>query len=379
MISTAPGEAVIARLDGAPAGLTITARLVDGDETLPTVVTVTPVLDITGDPLNAYEATFEAPDPLPVELQWLDDATLVGAEIVAAVTEGIVGVPMTAMLEGAPAGLDITARLVDGDETLDTTVTVAPILDAAGDPLNAYVATFDTPLSPPVTIEWLQGATVVGSEAITTTSDTFTQSTLVSLAALKNYLSIPATDTSHDARLTRAIHGARAVVEDITGPIIPATFTEWHTACTGLIRVHRPPSRGFGTTPVLTLLRATEHAGGTTTDLAAVVDPSEASGDCAMFDDLGLLTRLTTGGAPRRFSGRVRVVYVAGQRTIPANVHEATLELIRVNTQTTQAVGRGRLTVADDQDSSGPALGFFVPRRVRELLAPNDDAKPLVA
>ena len=66
----------------------------------------------------------------------------------------------------------------------------------------------------------------------------------------------------------------------------------------------------------------------------------------------------------------VHVVYEAGQAVVPPNVYEATLELIRVNYQTTQQVGRGRRTVADDQEPTGPHLGFFMPNRVRELLGP---------
>lgn len=377
MILTTAGATEIARLDDVPSGLTITARLVDGDETLPTTVTVAPVLDVGGDPLNARTATFVVPALLPVELQWLDGATVVGSEIVALASADLATLPMTATLENAPAGLTITARLVDGDETLPIDVAVAPLLDANGDPLNAYVATFPTPLAPPVTIEWLQGATVVGSEVITDGSGTFSGRALVSLAAVKNYLNINASDEAHDERLTRAIHGVTAVIEGITGPILPQTFTERHAGGGHLIAVHHPPSRGLGTTPIFTLVSC-DAAG---SSLAVVDDPSVATGECVLFDGLGIISRYAGSAAARFARGprAVRVVYVAGQSSVPANVHEAALELIRVNWTTTQAVGRGRMTVSDDQDSSGPALGFFIPRRVRELLAPNDDPTPLVA
>lgn len=60
------------RLTGAPAGLTLTGRLVDGDETLPTIVTVGPILDADGLPLAGYEASFDDADlAFPVQLEWL--------------------------------------------------------------------------------------------------------------------------------------------------------------------------------------------------------------------------------------------------------------------------------------------------------------------
>jgi hypothetical protein len=84
MISATPLALTTATLEGAPAGLTLTARLVDGDETLATVVTVTPKLDADGDALDAYTAVFTAPAAaaLPVTLEWLEGATVVGFELV---------------------------------------------------------------------------------------------------------------------------------------------------------------------------------------------------------------------------------------------------------------------------------------------------------
>jgi hypothetical protein len=82
MIPTTPGVSTTATLEGAPAGLTITARLRDGDEILPTVVTISPKLDATGDPLDAYVGVFTAPAQLPVMLEWLQDEMVVGSELV---------------------------------------------------------------------------------------------------------------------------------------------------------------------------------------------------------------------------------------------------------------------------------------------------------
>ncbi len=197
---------------------------------------------------------------------------------------------------------------------------------------------------------------------------------LVSLAAVKDYMFIEQTDASNDERLNRSIAGVRAVVEDIAGPIIPTRFYEWHAGGGRLLSLHHPPSRGLGTTPLLTVESCVEYSGAVGTMLEVVEDPSLQTSASVTTDERGIVTR---GGA--RFAGSVYVVYLAGQQEIPANVHEAALELVRVNTKTTQAVGTGEMTVADAQDSTGPSLGYFVPRRVRELLAPNDDPRPLVA
>jgi hypothetical protein len=83
MIATTPGALTAAVLEGAPAGLMITARLKDGDEILATVVTVSPRLDAEGDPLDAYTGSFMAPSVLPVMIEWLEGVTVVGSELVS--------------------------------------------------------------------------------------------------------------------------------------------------------------------------------------------------------------------------------------------------------------------------------------------------------
>lgn len=85
MILATPGQETSATpLTGVPAGAVITARLIDGDETLPTVVTVTPIVDSQGMALTSRAATFTAPPGLPVTLQWLLGVAVVGEELVAA-------------------------------------------------------------------------------------------------------------------------------------------------------------------------------------------------------------------------------------------------------------------------------------------------------
>lgn len=198
---------------------------------------------------------------------------------------------------------------------------------------------------------------------------------LVSLPDVKDYLSLDPHDRTHDAKLVRFIEACRPLIEEITGPIVPQVFEEWHTGGQTFIVLQRRPSRAMGTSPVLDLISCSEYRGPTEYPLKIVQDPAHGDLYSVHLDPRSCtVTRRTSGGGLAAFPAQpeaVRVFYRAGQQTVPPNVYEATLELVRVNYQTTQSTGRGRRTVSDDLDASGPALGFFVPRRVRELLGPN--------
>lgn len=199
---------------------------------------------------------------------------------------------------------------------------------------------------------------------------------LVGLPDVKDYLNIPSNDRTRDAKLIRFIHAVRPIVEHITGPIIPQVFEEWHQGGGYFVNVRRRPSTGYGTTPILNLIGAEEFRGVVKFPLAIVADPSQGSTYSVMLDNHGTITRRTAGGGVTAFPNQpnaVHIWYQAGQASVPANVYEGTLELLRVNYQQTQQTGRGRGTIADDTDT-GPSLGFFVPRRVRELLSPNRKA-----
>ena len=118
MISATPLALTTATLEGAPAGATITARLVDGDETLATVVTVTPKLDASGVALDAYTATFTAPAALPVLLEWLEGGVVVGSEVVEYSLAGV----LSGTAAEAVARQRLVAKLaVDMEPALTTT------------------------------------------------------------------------------------------------------------------------------------------------------------------------------------------------------------------------------------------------------------------
>ncbi len=202
---------------------------------------------------------------------------------------------------------------------------------------------------------------------------------LVSLPDAKEFLNIPTSDKTRDAKLLRFIRAMRPLVENITGPIIQQTFEEWHDGGNYLVTVRRRPSSGFGTNPVLVLQAISEYNGPIEWPLAIIGSPDEGQLYSAQLDaKLGRIVRRTAGGGVQAFPKMpqsVHVWYTAGQATVPDNVYEATLELIRVNFQATQ-LGRPRLGSSagaggDDELPRGPAMGYTIPGRVREMLEPN--------
>jgi hypothetical protein len=121
-----------------------------------------------------------------------------------------------------------------------------------------------------------------------------------------------------------------------------------------------------------------EYRGPIEYTLSIVEDPAHGSIYSAMMDMDGIVTRRTSGGGVIAFPAMPRSVhvwYTAGQASVPSNVYEATLELIRINYQHTQqagAAGFGR------EPTEEKPMGFFVPGRVYELLTPTRRA-PSVA
>jgi hypothetical protein len=203
---------------------------------------------------------------------------------------------------------------------------------------------------------------------------------LVSVADAKDHLNIPAADKKHDARLLRYIRGWRPVVEAITGPIILQQYEEWHDGGQTYIKINRRPSSGYGTSPVLQIQAISEYAGPIEWPLAIVASPDQGQLYSVMANPRrGRIVRRTAGGGVQPFPNMldsVHVWYVAGQASVPDNVFEGVLELIRINWQATQQQSGLRLggTGAgdvDDEGPKGPPLGFAVPGRVREYLQPN--------
>lgn len=276
----------------------------------------------------------------------------------------------------APAPLTLTGPVTVENATGGNVLYSPSLLDSqttAGNYMGSWVVQFATTQMSFPTVGYL-------SVRIEENLVTAAGNELISLPDAKDYLSISTSDRTRDAKLLRFIRAARPIVENITGPIIPTVFDEKHAGGGPFIQVRRRPSSAYGTSPVLDLLTATEDWGTTTYDLEVVDSPALGTTYSVTMDSLGSITRLSGGGGTRTFAGGndgVHITYRAGQSAIPANVYEGTLELLRVNYETTQQTGAGFIAPTDDLET-GPPLGFYMPRRVREMLAPNRRA-PSVA
>lgn len=192
---------------------------------------------------------------------------------------------------------------------------------------------------------------------------------LVSLSDIKQKLRIATADRSHDARLLQLLDGLTPVIEGITGPILQRLVTETYDGGTYFISLRRRP--------VIEVSQVTEYRGPIPYPLGQVSSPDLGGIYTYMFETPGRIVRRTAGGGITTFPpgpDAVTVSYKAGYYVVPANVREATLELVRVNYQIGEQAKHpafGQSSDSSDNMPTGPAVGFFVPGRVRELLAPS--------
>jgi hypothetical protein len=190
---------------------------------------------------------------------------------------------------------------------------------------------------------------------------------LVTVAQVKAHLNFPDSDITHDDEIQTFIDGCQPVIENITGPIVQNTYTEFYDGgqASVLLR-HRP---------IVSVTSVTEYRGSIAYTLTQVANASLGTPWSYTFEPTGRIVRRGIGGGEMAFpSGlaKVQVVYVAGQASTPANVTLAMLELVRHNWQLTQQGGRPSFPSSYGADDS-PYVpsGFAVPTRVLELLAPN--------
>lgn len=189
---------------------------------------------------------------------------------------------------------------------------------------------------------------------------------LVSVADVKVHLNIPAADTTHDTEIQGFIDAAQPVIENIVGPVIYATWTEWYDGGLPFIELRHGP--------VISVTSVTEYRGRNAYLLTQLVDPSTATSYSYTIEpEIRRIIRRSSGGTEESFPsglGTVIVVYVAGRATVPPNVKLAAAELVRHLYQLTQQGGRPAFG-GDATEGAWLPAGFAVPTRVLELLAPN--------
>ncbi len=196
---------------------------------------------------------------------------------------------------------------------------------------------------------------------------------LVGLPDVKDYLGMPSSDRTRDAKLVRFIRSITPVVEHICGPILLTQREEWHDGGQTFIRLRRRPSSGYQASPVMNLIACSEYRGPIEYPLTIVADPAHGSIYSVMLDTFGFVTRRAPGGSVMAFPGMprsVHVLYQSGQSVVPPNVYEGALELIRLNYQDTQ-LARNPALGATPTGGGIAMMGFFVPGRVKELLSPS--------
>lgn len=188
---------------------------------------------------------------------------------------------------------------------------------------------------------------------------------LVTLTDVHNHLNIPTADTSHDTELQGFIDAAQPVVEDVVGPVVNVTLDEWYDGGGMFLSVrHRP---------IVSVTSVTEYIGTSTYTLTQCATPDLGTTYSYSFETSGQIVRRSAGGGMRAFpdgTSNVRVVYVAGRATVPANIRMGTLEVIRHNYQLGQQGGRPAFG-GGAEDVAWTPSGFAIPTRAIEWLTPN--------
>jgi hypothetical protein len=197
---------------------------------------------------------------------------------------------------------------------------------------------------------------------------------LVTVADVADELNWSAAQTTaYTAEVQHFIDAITPVIEGIVGPVSSTPYDEWHDGGYPILLLLHPP--------VLAITTITEAFGANT---VRVLSNQPLDGVSAV-DSYGYTADLESGEITRRISGRaapftpgrrnIHVVYTAGRSVTPENIRLGALELIRVNWQPQQGGNRpGYSTGAgvDGLEVEGAwRMGFFVPNRVMELLAPS--------
>lgn len=163
------------------------------------------------------------------------------------------------------------------------------------------------------------------------------------------------------------LDAATAYIQNLTGPIIPQTFTETHNGGQSTVFVFHPP--------ILTVTTVVEYVASTGYPLTQVALGDPTGAYAFSVDDVksGAIRRRYNGGLVGPFMGgdhNIAVTYIAGLATVPADIRMAVLQDIAGLFQPSQLGG-------NPYDSSGGSgntplnpIGMF-PRVAEILSAPS--------
>lgn len=181
--------------------------------------------------------------------------------------------------------------------------------------------------------------------------------------------------TADDAELQAFLDRAVAILENLPGYTVKdhvkqTTYTEWHAGGQDVIVLKHYP--------VISVTSVAEY---TPTVQALAAEPLDTTTDFTGYGysiDLasGMLSR-TSGGSAYNFSGRVKIVYVAGVTTVSADLWGAALDLT-AHLWETQRGDQGPSVEGLDDTVAGFTDDRLLPSRIREVLLPYRKA-PAVA
>lgn len=187
---------------------------------------------------------------------------------------------------------------------------------------------------------------------------------LVTLAEVKTHLN--KTTTTDDTELQGFIDAATPVIENIAGPVIPQTRVEYYNGGQSQISLNW--------LPIASVTSIVETYGQTNYTLTEIQLGGVSTG-------FGFTVDYATGKVVRRAynaeamfpvgTNNVKVTYVSGRATVPANVRLATLMLIQHLWSSSQLNKNGGRPSFGGDDTFTVGAGFAVPNRVRELLQPS--------
>lgn len=194
-----------------------------------------------------------------------------------------------------------------------------------------------------------------------------TPTALVTLAEVKAYLNI--TNADDDTELLGFIDAATIKIQEITGPVLARTVTEYRDGGTSsLILTQRP---------VISVTSVTELIGSTQTVLTQNAYGAGTTDYGFTFDSDACTVTRRMGNDAATFAdgvGNIKIVYSAGYAAIPAEIGLASKALIQHWWSSSQLNRNGGRPTLGGMDYS-PAVGggYAIPNFVREMLPQRDN------
>lgn len=173
---------------------------------------------------------------------------------------------------------------------------------------------------------------------------------LPTVADLKTHLNMPAEHVDDDAELQEVLDAAVDVVEGSVGPCEPTAVTETHYGLNRGVLVLR-------SAPVVELTAVSSRYGSESTALTLA--------DYEVDTATGIVREIRGGG----FFGDYTITYQAGHETLPAALRLAIL-IVAAQLWETQRVPGATRPGFGQREESGPPMGFAIPNRAVELMAP---------